>query len=150
MTAVTHGAPAPLVSGGRDPCVVETAPVKDIVLEFVDEWRQTRPSKRGQRGYDENCIEPLGAYASLSFDTGLPETVLRKIRHANRYPLMELRIADALVNVIGEPCMFHDGTLVVFPNPLVRDPRLYEECCGGNTQTLARIRSTSVISVTVI
>lgn len=117
-----------------DPCVVETAPLCGLVQEFVTDWLKTRRSRRGQHGYQEGDIEVVSAYAWLEFDTGIPEKEIRKLRSPSRYPLAELRVADALTSSIGEPGMFYDGTLSVMPNPFA-PPGAAAECCGGSEQS---------------
>lgn len=102
-----------------------------MVQEFVAGWLKTRRSRRGQRGYQEGDVDALSPYEWLAFDTGLPESEIRKIRSPKRYPLAELRVADAITNSIGEPLMMYDGTLEVMPNPLV-PARASAECCGGS------------------
>jgi hypothetical protein len=116
-----------------DACVVETGPLCDLVTTYVAEWLETRRSRKGQRGYDaEVDVDPFSPYAWIAFDTGIPEAQIRKLRTPTRYPLAELSVADAIVNSIGEPGMFHDGTLTIMPNPFVTDPRRRAECCGGS------------------
>lgn len=112
-----------------DPCCVATDPLCALVRKFVEDWLKTRRSRKGQRGYQEGDVDPIGPYAWLALDSGLPEDAIRKLRTPARYPLTELRVADAIINSIGEPSMFY--ALEVMPNPLV-PVGASAECCGGS------------------
>lgn len=117
----------------RDGCCVETEPLCNLVRRFVEQWLETRTSRKGrypsEEGYDE-ALEPVGPYTWLAFDTGLPESEVRKLRNPRRFPLTELRVAEMIINSIGEPAMLYDGTLLVLPNPVVPEERRPAECCG--------------------
>lgn len=107
-----------------------------MVREFVDDWKRRRPPTKGRRGRPDATqqIEPVGAYEYLSQETGLPEPVIRRVR--NRVSsATELRVADALVGSLGNPVMFHDGTLPISPNPRAKT-RAQLECCGHSSRPL--------------
>jgi len=122
-----------------DPCVVETAPLSVALAHFVSEWRRERPSWRGQYNAGARVaagdVEPVSPYSFLAADTGRPEAEIRKVRNPNRYPLTELRTADALVGSLGGEAatFFYDGTLEIAPNPRSTSPAR-AECCGGSGQ----------------
>ena len=124
-----------------DPCVVATEPLCNVVREFVEDWLKTRRSRKGQWESADHAgdVDPVSPYTWLAFDTGLPEPEIRKLRNPARYPVTELRVADAIVASIGNPVMFHDGTLEPRPNPAVPASRS-AECCGGSlTGVLSRV-----------
>lgn len=117
-----------------DGCVVSTVPLAAILREFVDDWRKKRPPTKGQYSSEERGapdVEPLSPYTSLAFDTGIPEAAIRRVRNPKRHPVTELHVADSLVAAIGNPGMFHDGTLMIMPNPKATVER-QSECCGGS------------------
>lgn len=110
---------------GRDPCVVDTAPLSQLVRTYADGWRRSRPSLKGRRHgrvdlLSKGYVEPVGPYEFLASETGLPEAKIRAVGNPNRNPTTELRVAEAIVAAIGEPGMFYDGTLEVRPNPRAR------------------------------
>lgn len=110
---------------GRDPCVVDTAPLSQLVRSYADGWRRSRPSLKGRKHgrvdlLSKGYVEPVGPYEYLATATGLPETKIRAVGNPNRNPTTELRVAEAIVAAIGEPGMFYDGTLTVRPNPRAR------------------------------
>lgn len=120
-----------------DGCIVDTAPLSILLRDFVTGWKKTRPSTKGQFGAPAARVpgEPLGAYTALAFHTGLRESDIKRVRNPGRHPVTELRVADALVGAIGNPGMFHDGTLTVRPNPRAPADRR-AECCGGSEHAL--------------
>jgi hypothetical protein len=116
------------LGGGRDPCVVDTEPLAEIVRTFASNWRRSRPSISGR--YDGQglrvAVEPIGPYEALAAQTGLPESRITSLLNPARKPTTELRVAEAIVAAIGEPGMFYDGTLTVRPNPRARRERQAE------------------------
>jgi hypothetical protein len=110
----------------RDGCVVETAPLAEIMHRFVDNWNRERPSEGGQKD------GPISAIEWLAKETGVPSSTLENIaRRPPRNQTTELRIADPIVQALGYPFAFHDGTLTVRPNPQApRSARM--SCCGGS------------------
>lgn len=94
---------------------VETVELARLLHGYIEKWRSERPSTRGrftsgERGSD---CDPLGAYEALAFHTGVPEGVIRKLDSARRPPVVPYDTADRLVQIIGEPVMFYDGTLTI-------------------------------------
>jgi hypothetical protein len=132
-----------------DPCCVETAPLSRLIGDFASDWRATRRPR--PNGYcarpslwndepETTSVEPILPYEWIAAEAShvlardgwaLPAESVRKLRNPRRYPLAELRVADAIVAAIGEPGMFYDGTLVIFPNPRLPAIRA-AECCGGS------------------
>lgn len=122
-----------------DGCVVETAPLAAILQDFVTDWRRRRPNTRGQySGEERNAtdVQPVSAYDVLAFETGLPETAIRRIRNPRKHPMTELRVADRLVASIGaSPLLFQKGeALEPQPNPKA-PPERQRECCGRTSLT---------------
>lgn len=118
-----------------DGCVVRTAPLSLIVREYMDNYRKKRPSLKGTFGYENiTDVDPLTPLAALAFDTGLRENDIKKVMNPVRNPRTELHVADALVAAIGDPMMFHDGTLEIKPNAKAR-PSRRAECCGHSSLT---------------
>lgn len=117
----------------RDGCVVDSAPLAGIVREFIDRWRAVRSSACNQfaPNHQRATSDTVSAIEWLSCESGVSPDAIKSLtrRSSPRNATTELWIADALVSAIGHPEAFHDGTLVVKPNPrAARDARA---CCGG-------------------
>lgn len=111
-----------------DALAVDTGPLAGILTEFVTGWRRDRPMKgSGFRKPDPSDVEPVPALAWLERETGLSRDDLRRAQRPDDNPYTELSVADAIVASIGQPGMFHDGTLTVVPNPR-------RDCCGGTNE----------------
>lgn len=125
----------------EDACVVPTEPLCGVLTGFVDNWRKTRKSRKGQWGNEDMDFgpDPMNPYEWLAFDTGIPEAQIRKIKNVKRNPYTELSIADSLVASIGEPSMFYgdEPLLRVMPNPAAARER-WGECCGGSEPVRVR------------
>jgi hypothetical protein len=119
-----------------DPCVVETAPVARILLDFVGSWCRTRPQHRNRfvaaEERDRPQVTPLGPYESLALETSLPAAVFEEATKPGKNRYTELRVVDALVAAgVVEHMAFYDGTFTIRPNPKVPAERS-RECCGGS------------------
>lgn len=108
---------------------VETAALAPLLHAYVERWRTERPSTRGrftsgERGSD---CDPMGAYEALAFHTGVPEDLIRKLDSTRRPATIGYDDADRIVQVIGEPVMFYDGTLTIIhatgPSPPLPRPQ---------------------------
>lgn len=109
-----------------DKLAVDTVPLAGILTEFVTGWKRDRPMRgSGFRRIDPSDVEPVPAMAWLERETGLSREDLRRAQRPGDHPYTELGVADAIVASIGEPGMFHDGTLSVVGNPR-------HGCCGGS------------------
>lgn len=104
--------------------VVESVPLAGILTEFVTGWRRDRPMKgSGYRTPDPSDVEPVTAYAWIEGETGLSRADIKKAMKPDDHPHVDLGVADALVAAVGQPGMFHDGTLTV----------VERSCCGGSS-----------------
>lgn len=117
----------------RDGCVVPTGPLASLLSTFVDNWLDQRPPTKGQRGRAVARLQPVGPYDFLAQETGLPIPQIKRVRNRTS-ARTELRVADALIGVIGEPGMFvsiqgEPPLLPIEPNPRAK-PSAQIECCG--------------------
>jgi hypothetical protein len=110
--------------------VVETAALAGMLRDFVARWNNERPVTTGQFAGDRRCeVSPIGAVSWLAQETDLPKRTIQRVVAGTRRTT-ELRVADALVQAIERPDLFHDGTLRIRPNP--RAPaRQRASCCGS-------------------
>lgn len=125
----------------RDGCVVPTEPLANMLRTFISTWNETRPPATGGQFAAENTRSEamtVSAIHWLALETarrGRPvseEIIGRMVGpRSRRKPRTELRIADALVTVIGHPEAFVDGTLRVRPNPAAHK-KARAACCGGS------------------
>lgn len=124
----------------RDGCIVDSEPLAIVVCCFVDAWHRDRPSTGGQFAQDGRRTEvaPVGALDWLALESGVPKHVIAKIATRDRFghpkprtPRTELRVADALINAMERPELFHDGTLEVRPNPIAT-AKAQALCCSGS------------------
>lgn len=104
-------------------CVVLTGPLTSAVRAFIERWDAERPPSRGN--------EFVSGIQWLISETGLSEDVIWSVRRG-RYSTTAMSTADAIVEALGHPEWFYDGTLTVRPNP--KGPAaLRAECCGGSS-----------------
>lgn len=118
----------------RDGCVVETAPLAEVLSGFVQRWNRDRPplnSGRFAPGQTRTEVTTVSAYEYLAQETQLGTRVIERIAK-NRSKLTELRVADALVTAIERPEVFVDGTLTVMENPFAKASER-AKCCGGSS-----------------
>lgn len=125
----------------RDSCVVDTAPLAQLLQGFITTWNVSRPAvARGGTSNGgrftpraERPVEEVGMVSAVSWlaaETGVPESTIEKVARG-RSKTTELRIADPLVQALDRPQAYHDGTLTIRPNPLA--PRTVRaRCCGGS------------------
>lgn len=143
----------PATAYARDGCVVSTEPLSQMVRSFIDDWNRTRPpATGGQFGPGQTRTEAMtvSAIAWLAGETAvLGEAVTEEVigrmvgPRGRRKPRTELRVADALVQAMGQPQAFHDGTLRVRPNPAAhRSARA--ACCGGSSSRRPRAARTGL------
>jgi hypothetical protein len=137
LVVQVDGSTGPLACTG--PASVEPVPVGVVAAtltpalsEFVTSWRRTRPMRgSGFRKAEPGDIEPVSPLTWLVTETALER---KDITSAFRFEAngtvtargetVDLNVADALVAAIGEPGMFHDGTLAVRETP--------RNCCGSS------------------
>lgn len=108
------------MSRSQNGCVVLTAPLASAIRSFLDRWENDRP-------WSDDLVSGM---EWLSNESGLSEDSIWAVRRG-RHATTGLSIADALVNALGHPEWFYDGTLKVVPNPYA-SRALREECCGGS------------------
>lgn len=109
-------------------CVVLTAPLTRAVCDFLTRWGRDIVSP------DDHVLF-IDGIEWIAFESGLPEETIRNIKRG-RHRTTELSVADRLVQALGHPEWFHDGTLTIAPNR--NAPRhLRDECCGGSADAPA-------------
>ena len=107
-----------------------------MVRSFVSEWNRTRPQDTGRftEGGGSRSGGYLGAVAWLEMETSRMGAPVSRDRIQSVMKMetrtTELRHADPLVQAIGHPFAFHDGTLQIRPNPRAT-ARARAACCGG-------------------
>jgi hypothetical protein len=142
------------VATARDGCVVDAAPLSEMLSGFVGSWNRDRPPTAGRfsERRTRNHLSPVGAIRWLASETGIPEGTLSNIA-AKRHPAVELGVADRIVTALGCPEVLSDGeyptnrggTLEIRPNPLAKaDARA--ACCGGSLTGTVAARVPSGIS----
>lgn len=117
----------------RDPCVVEAAPLAQLLQTFVRNWERTRPGTYGQFSSNGRCeVSAMSAVGWLVQETGLPRRTVQRVIKGQRRTT-ELRVADVLVNAIGAEHEFSEltGSLRVMPNPRA-STSARAQCCGGS------------------
>lgn len=94
---------------------VETAGLVPHVKAYVERWRRDRPATRGRFSSDErgSDCDTLGAYEALALHSGVDEALIRKLTGSKCPRTISYDDADRLVQVVGEPGMWYDGTLTV-------------------------------------
>lgn len=110
-----------------------------MLQEYVSAWNRDRPATAGRfASPGDDSVSPVGAVSYIAEATkqsdpdgrGVPEKTIQNLVAA-RFPVTELRIADAVVSAIDRPHLFHDGTLEIRQNPLASRKSL-ATCCGGS------------------
>lgn len=124
----------------HDECVVDAAPLTEILGSFIDRWERDRPSPPTRYGRTGSVVPAAPAFVDpvtwLASESGLPEKTIRNLTRVGadgtrrpRYRTTELRIADALVCAIGYPDALSEG------GPLQargRHPSADGRCCTGS------------------
>ena len=127
----------------RDPCVVDSAPLSDVLTTYVSRWTREHPNhlRAGGRYTHGRArvihVETEGVVRTLATRAGVHENTIRKLigppRYRTRYT--ELRVADALLAALERTDLLYDGTFpepVVKPNPLAPAP-VRALCCGSSS-----------------
>lgn len=134
-----------------DGCLVPSEPFCEIVQEFVRSWNRDRPQPGGQFGIEADDAAPIRAIAWLASAAGLSESAIENLysytrrgpngeKLLGRFPMVELRVADAVACALERTDVFYDPRLLdengrqkVIPNPRATQ-QAQIECCGGSTR----------------
>lgn len=123
-----------MTATSRDGCVVETEPLAYLLRGFVTSWNRRHEPTTGRFGDSRARVRQVTAVEWLETETArhrqpVPRATIQNIVSA-RYRTTALHVADALVTAIDCPQAWHDGTLIVKPNPAA-PKALRASCCGG-------------------
>lgn len=118
----------------RDPCAVEASGLAAVLEEFVIEFGTRRGTSAGpsQQEVVTGAVEVLVRRtqdADLE-GIGVSEKTIRSVLRGS-YRTTELRTADALVTAARRTNAFHDGSLVIIPNPRAA-AAVRGSCCGAS------------------
>lgn len=112
-----------------EPCVVDAAPIVELVRGFVADWNATRPPEPPEGNRRPSSTSPergtavpllfFGAVVWLAQETGIPKSTIQKISQG-RMRVVGLSVADRIAQALDRPELLWDGTLVVQPNPQAR------------------------------
>lgn len=118
----------------RDGCAVEGKALAALIGAFVQDWNRDRPATDGRfrsGGSMTVHVDPVRPYQWLSDATGIRPRTLERLAGA-RLDFVPLGVADRIVQALGYPMAFHDGTLEVTANPAAsRAARASCQSCGG-------------------
>lgn len=92
--------------------VVQTDPLRDMLLRFVADWNQDGRSSRGAPSLCASA-RPLSAIEYISSEAGVGASTVAHMIGPTPSPTTLLATADAIVTAIGRSEAFYDGTLEV-------------------------------------
>lgn len=103
-----------------------TEPLSAMLRGFIDRWQIERPQSGGAGvRTTEGGVSHVGPVKWLAAETGIPERTITNVSRG-RSRTTELRIADPIVQALGHPEAFHNGTLEIQASSRAKAP-----CCGS-------------------